>query len=81
MQPKEPIRTGQTDLFRARLEQIIDLEHPIARLGRAIDWQYLAERFGAVYSDGAGRPALPTRLMAGLCILKFMENLSDEGLA
>jgi IS5 family transposase len=81
MQPKEPIRTGQTDLFRARLEQIIDLQHPIARLGRAIDWQHLSERFGAVYSDGAGRPALPTRLMAGLCILKAMENLSDEDLA
>jgi Transposase domain (DUF772) len=30
------------------------------------------------YQDGAGRPPLPTRLMAGLAILKHTYNLSDE---
>ena len=34
---------------------------------------------GAVYSDKAGHPPLPTRLMAGLSI-KHMHNLSDEDL-
>lgn len=38
----------------------------------------LEERFGAVYSDGPGMPPLPTRLMAGLAILKHTFNLSDE---
>jgi transposase, IS5 family len=38
------------------------------------------KRFGAVYSDKAGHPPLPTRLMAGLSILKHMHNLSDEDL-
>jgi len=33
-----------------------------------------------VYSDKAGHPPLPTRLMAGLSILKPMHNLSDEDL-
>jgi hypothetical protein len=33
---------------------------------------------GAVYQDGSGRPPLPTRLMAGLAILKHTHNLSDE---
>lgn len=37
-------------------------------------------RFGAVYSDGPGMPPLPTRLMAGLAILKHTFNLSDEAL-
>ena len=37
-------------------------------------------RFGAVYSDGPGMPPLPTRLMAGLAILKHTFNLSDEEL-
>ncbi|PDT44308.1 IS5/IS1182 family transposase, partial [Sinorhizobium fredii] len=32
------------------------------------------------YSDGAGMPPLPTRLMAGLAILKHTFNLSDEAL-
>ena len=80
MRPRERRDSGQNDLFRARLDQIIDLDHPLAKLGRAIDWRFLEGRFGAVYSDKAGHPPLPTRLMAGLSILKHMYNLSDEGL-
>jgi IS5 family transposase len=38
----------------------------------------LEERFGAVYEDKPGRPRLPTRLMAGLAILKHTCDLSDE---
>jgi hypothetical protein len=38
------------------------------------------EQFGAVYSDRPGQPPLPTRLMAGLSILKHTHNLSDEDL-
>jgi hypothetical protein len=45
---------------------------------QAIDWRFLEEKFGAVYKDGAGQPPLPTRLMAGLAILKHTYNLSDE---
>ncbi|PAQ11456.1 hypothetical protein CIT26_05615 [Mesorhizobium temperatum] len=48
------------------------------RLAQAIDWPVLEERFGAVHSDGPGMPPLPTRLMAGLAILKHTFNLSDE---
>jgi transposase, IS5 family len=48
------------------------------RWPKAINWQFLEEQFGAVYTDGAGRPPLPTRLMAGLAILKHTYNLSDE---
>jgi transposase, IS5 family len=80
MRPRERRDSGQNDLFRARLDQIIDLDHPLAKLGRAIDWRFLEGRFGAVYSDKAGHPPLPTRLMAGLSILKHMHNLSDEDL-
>jgi IS5 family transposase len=45
-----------------------------------IDWRFLEGRFGAVYSDKPGQPPLPTRLMAGLSILKHTHNLSDEEL-
>ena len=48
------------------------------RLAKAINWQFLEEQFGTVYTDGAERPPLPTRLMAGLAILKHTYNLSDE---
>jgi transposase, IS5 family len=80
MRPRERRDSGQNDLFRARLDQIVDLDHPLAKLGRAIDWRFLEGRFGAVYSDKAGHPPLPTRLMSGLSILKHMHNLSDEDL-
>jgi len=80
MKPREQRETGQTDLFRARLDQIINLEHALVRLTRAIDWRFLETQFGAVYSDTAGQPPLPTRLMAGLAILKHTCDLSDEAL-
>src|SRR5712671_5805041 len=78
MRPKERRESGEHDLFRSRLDQIINLEHALAKLARAIDWRFLEERFGAVYTDGPGSPPLPTRLMAGLAILKHMHDLSDE---
>src|SRR5215203_1403956 len=78
MRPKERRETGQTDLFRARLDQIVDLNHPLVKLSGAIDWTFLEMHFGVVYDDDPGRPPLPTRLMAGLSILKHMHDLSDE---
>ena len=78
MRPKERRETGQSDLFRARLDQIVALDHPLVKLAQAIDWGFLEARFGAVYTDDPGRPPLPTRLMAGLAILKHMHDLSDE---
>jgi IS5 family transposase len=80
MRPKERRDSGQADLFRARLEQIIDLKHPLVKLAHQIAWPVLETQFGAVYRDGPGQPPLPTRLMAGLAILKHTFNLSDEQL-
>ena len=80
MRPKERRESGQTDLFRGRLDQIVNMGHPLAKLGRAVDWRFLEERFGAAYSGEAGHPPLPTLLMAGLSILKAMHDLSDEAL-
>lgn len=80
MKPREREETGEQDLFRSRLDQIIDMNHALVKLARAIDWGFLEQRFGAVYEDGPGRPPLPTRLMAGLAILKHCHDLSDEAL-
>lgn len=57
MQPIERRDSGQNELFRARLDQVVDLDHALAKLGRSIDWRFLEERFGAVCLH-AGRPAL-----------------------
>jgi hypothetical protein len=66
MRPRERRETGEQDLFRSRLDQIIDLKHPLATLARTVDWGFLEGRFGEVYTDDPGHPPLPTRLMAGL---------------
>ncbi len=70
----------QKDLLRPALDQIIDMGHPLVRLAAQIDWQFLGGRFGSVCQPGPGQPGLPTRLVAGLFILKHMHNLSDEAL-
>jgi hypothetical protein len=45
------------------------------KLARTIDWRFLEEKFGAEYTDKPGQPPLPTRLMAGLAILKHTYDL------
>jgi hypothetical protein len=57
MRPKERRDNGQNDLFQARLDQIVDMGHPLAKLAATIDWRFLEERFGAVYSDKLGASA------------------------
>jgi hypothetical protein len=59
MRPRERRESGKQDLFRSRLDQIIDMNHALVKLARAIDWRFLEERFGAVYSDTPGQPPLP----------------------
>jgi transposase, IS5 family len=76
----KPRDDRQKDLLRPALEAIIDLGHPLVRLARKIDWEFLDARFSGVCAAGAGQPGLPTRLVAGLLILKHMHDLSDEAL-
>jgi IS5 family transposase len=77
MKPKKQERSGCDDLFRMRLEQILDQRHVLYRLGGKIDWAVVEEHFGALYSE-EGRPGIPIRLMVGLHYLKHTFNESDE---
>src|SRR3989440_12492721 len=78
MRPGEGRETGEQDLFRSRLDQVLAMKHSLVTLARTVDWGFLERAFGAVYTDGPGQPPLPTRLMAGLAILKHTYDLSDE---
>jgi hypothetical protein len=51
----------QQDLLRPALEPVIDLGHPLVRLGRRDRWEFLDRRL----HHGAGQPPLPTRRVAG----------------
>lgn len=46
MRPRERRNSGQTDLLRSRLDQILDMAHPLVKLGETIDWHFLEERLG-----------------------------------
>jgi IS5 family transposase len=65
-------------LFQSRLDQILNMEHPLVKLSHAIDWSVFEEAFGPYYSEGQGRPAKPIRLMVGLHYLKHTFSESDE---
>src|ERR1700687_4756002 len=78
MRPKKPETTRSGDLFRARLDQIINLKHELAQLAGKIDWDFLDGEIAPLYSD-KGRPGIPTRFAIGLLLLKQIYGLSDEG--
>ncbi|MFP5482086.1 MAG: transposase [Gammaproteobacteria bacterium] len=68
----------QDELFRSRLENMIDMNHPLVKLGEGIDWEVFDREFGKHYAAKVGRPATRTRLIVGLTYLQFMYDMSDE---
>ena len=76
MKPKKQHETP--DLFRSRLDQILNQKHPLCVLASQIDWTVFDREFGSTYVDDIGRPGSPTRLMVGLHYLKYTFNESDE---
>ena len=77
MRPKQHETTGSSDLFRARLDQIINMKHELARLAGKIDWDWIDREIAPLYSD-KGRPGIETRFAIGLLLLKHIYGLSDE---
>ena len=77
MRPKKHETTGSNDLFRARLEQIINMKHELVQLAGKLDWDWLDNQIAPLFSD-QGRPATTTRFMVGLLLLKHIFALPDE---
>src|ERR1044072_6716055 len=78
MRPRKQEATKSGDLFRARLDQIINLEDELAQLAGAIDWDWIDGEIAPLYSE-KGRPGIETRFAIGLLLLKHIYGLSDEG--
>src|SRR5476651_1844327 len=78
MRPKKHKTTGSNDLFRARLDQIINMKHELVLLAGKIDWNWIDGEIAPLYSEN-GRPGIETRFMIGLLLLKHIYGLSDEG--
>jgi IS5 family transposase len=78
MRPRQHVAAKSDDLFRARLEQIIDMKHELVQLAGKIDWAWIDDEIAPLYSDN-GRPGIETRFVIGLLLLKHIYGLSDEG--
>jgi IS5 family transposase len=79
MRPKLEPEQPQREMFEIDLEQLIDMSHPLVRLGVSIDWPSLEQSLGSTYHPSQGAPGISTRLMVALHYLKYQHDLSDEG--
>ncbi len=77
MKPQTPADLPTGDLFRNRLENLIDRRHELVKLAQLIDWNHFDNEWGKAFCEH-GRPAIATRLIAGLHYLKHTYGLSDE---
>lgn len=77
MKPRMP-PPEQDDLLRARLVDMIDMRHELVKLADLIDWEVFEREWAGLFPSSTGRPATPTRLVAGLFYLQHAFRLSDE---
>ena len=79
MRPRKRATTRAGDLFRARLDQIINMRHELVQLAEKLDWDWLDGEIAPLYSE-KGRPGIESRFVIGLLLLKHIFTLSDEQL-
>ena len=77
MGPK-PVGSQSADMFRQRLDELVDLRHPLAQLATHIDWTVFEREWAGHFPSSRGRPATSTRMIAGLLYLQHTFALSDE---
>ena len=77
MGPK-PRTPENNDLFRQRLDELVNLSHPLVQLAQHIDWSVFEHGWVGFFSSHRGRPATRPRLVAGLLYLQHTFALSDE---
>jgi len=78
MRPKGEPAQPQRELFQIDLEQLIDMSHPLVRLGHGMNWSCFEQTLGSTYHPTQGAPGISTRLMVALHYLKYRHDLSDE---
>ena len=54
------------------------MKHELVQLAGKVDWEWIDGQIAPLYSAN-GRPAIETRFMLGLSLLKHICGLSDSG--
>lgn len=70
-------QASQTNLFYARLENMLNPEHQLYKLALQIDWDLFDIQF-ADYPKQAAWPIAPIRMLTSLVMLKQIYHLQDE---
>ena len=65
MKPQARPNLPTEDLFRHRLDNLVDTRHELVKLSELSDWEGFSAQWGEAFCD-VGRPAIATRLIAGL---------------
>ena len=60
----QPSPPQTAELFRSRLDELLNMRHPLIRLAALIDWAEIERNFSMSFTSGRGRPALRPRLVA-----------------
>ncbi len=76
--PPQPKVPKPDELLRPRLDEQINMSHPLVRLAALMDWDKIERSFAAHFTSWRGRPALSPRLVAGLLYLQHANDASDE---
>jgi hypothetical protein len=58
MRPKRRQTTGSSDLFRARLDQIINMKHELVQLAGKLDWAWIDSGCGEAACPPLDRPPI-----------------------
>ncbi len=67
----------QQNLFKTRLTELINMEHPLVKLAQEISWDKMEAEFETLISEQE-RPSVAIRKIAGMLLLKEMFKESDE---
>ena len=65
-------------MFRIPILDFVAHDHPLILLAERVDWNSLKQHFDDLYKTGVGQPPLEVRLVLGLHMLKYLDDLSDE---
>ncbi len=76
MRPTKIIQTQQ-DLFKASLNNLVDLKDPLIILSNSLNWSKIECKITPLFKEGPGRPPKPVRLIIGLLILQHINGISD----
>ena len=76
MRPSSKKSDNRLELFRERLDNMLNHRHELYLLAGMIDWDGFEREFGSLYSEKKGRPGIPIRLPIGLSYLGHTFNLS-----